>query len=54
MTRLHPPRMTIPAAFGVAHCAWWIALREGPENDSPQSPAIPIGPVSFVEPGDDR
>jgi len=52
MMRLHPPRMTIPAAFGVADCAWWNALHEGPENDGPQSPAI--GPVSFVEPGDDR
>lgn len=30
---------------GLADCEWWVAVHEGPENTSPQSPAIAIGPV---------
>lgn len=32
---------------GVADCEWWVAVHEGPENISPQTPAIAIGPVEF-------
>ncbi len=32
---------------GVADCAWWVAVHEGAENASPQTPAIAIGPVQF-------
>lgn len=42
----------IPSA-GVADCAWWVAVHEGPENVSPQTPAIAIGSVDFVDPGHD-
>jgi len=38
---------------GVADCEWWVAVHEGPENASPQTPAIAIGAVRFVEAGDD-
>lgn len=37
---------------GVADCEWWVAVHEGPANTSPQTPAITIGPVVFVEAGD--
>ena len=37
---------------GIADCEWWVAFHEGPANASPQTPAIAIGPVRFVEPGE--
>lgn len=30
---------------GLADCEWWVAFHEGPENTSPQTPAIAVGPV---------
>ena len=30
---------------GLTDCAWWIAVHEGPENTSPQTPAVAIAPV---------
>ena len=36
----------IPADMhGLNDCGWWIAVHEGPENTSPQSPAVAVGPV---------
>ena len=29
----------------VENCDWWVAFHEGPENRSPQSPAVAVGPV---------
>ncbi len=37
----------------VADCEWWVAVHEGPENASPQTPAIAVGPVDFLEPDND-
>lgn len=34
---------------GLADCAWWVAVHEGPVNASPQTPAIAVGPVRFVD-----
>lgn len=36
---------------GVDDCEWWVAIHEGPENATPQTPAIAIGAVRFVELG---
>lgn len=36
---------------GIDDCEWWVAVHEGFENTDPQSKAIAIGPVLFVEPG---
>lgn len=36
---------------GVDDCEWWVAIHEGPENATPQTPAIAIGALRFVEPG---
>ena len=33
----------------IADCGWWIAVHEGPTNASPQTPAIAVGPVRFVD-----
>ena len=30
---------------GLADCEWWVAVHEGAENASPQTPAIAVGPV---------
>ena len=32
---------------GLADCSWWVAVHEGPENASPQTPAVAVGPVIF-------
>lgn len=34
---------------GLADCDWWVAVHEGPANASPQTPAIAVGPVRFVD-----
>lgn len=34
---------------GLADCDWWVAVHEGPENASPQTAAIAVGPVRFVD-----
>lgn len=39
---------------GVADCEWWVAVHEGPENASPQTPAVAIGAVRFVDAVDDH
>jgi len=36
---------------GVDDCEWWVAIHEGPENATPQTPAIAIGALRFVAPG---
>lgn len=36
------------STVGLADCDWWVAVHAGPENASPQSPAIAVGPVRFV------
>lgn len=33
---------------GLADCAWWVAVHEGPANATPQTPAVAVGPVRFV------
>lgn len=39
----------IPADMhGLNDCGWWIAVHEGPENTSPQSPAVAVGAV-FID-----
>ncbi len=35
----------------IVDCEWWVAVHEGPANASPQTPAIAIGAVRFLEPG---
>lgn len=30
---------------GLADCEWWVAVHEGAENTSPQTPALAVGPV---------
>lgn len=30
---------------GLVDCEWWVAFHEGPENTSPQTPALAVGPV---------
>lgn len=42
------------SSSGVDDCEWWVAVHEGAENASPQTPAIAIGPVTFVEAGHDH
>ena len=37
------------STVGLADCAWWVAVHEGPANASPQTPAIAVGPVRFVD-----
>lgn len=32
-----------------ADCDWWVAVHEGPANATPQTPAIAVGPVRFVD-----
>ena len=34
---------------GLADCDWWVAVHEGQANASPQTPAIAVGPVRFVD-----
>lgn len=34
---------------GLKDCEWWVAVHEGSENTSPQSPAVAIGPVRFED-----
>ncbi len=34
---------------GLADCDWWVAAHEGPANATPQTPAIAVGPVRFVD-----
>lgn len=34
---------------GLADCDWWVAVHEGPANATPQTPAIAVGPVRFVD-----
>lgn len=34
---------------GLADCDWWVAVHEGPANASPQTAAIAVGPVRFVD-----
>lgn len=34
---------------GLADCEWWVAFHEGPENTSPQTPALAVGPVIIKE-----
>lgn len=29
----------------IADCEWWVAVHEGAENASPQTPALAVGPV---------
>ena len=36
------------STVGLADCAWWVAVHEGPANATPQTPAIAVGPVRFV------
>lgn len=37
------------STVGLADCDWWVAVHEGPANAMPQTPAIAIGPVRFVD-----
>lgn len=37
------------STVGIADCDWWVAVHEGPANASPQTPAIAVGPVRFVD-----
>ena len=37
------------STVGLADCAWWVAVHEGPANESPQTPAIAVGPVRFMD-----
>lgn len=40
----------IPASLtGLVDCSWWLAVHEGPENTSPQTPALVVGPVITQE-----
>lgn len=43
-------RTDIPASLtGLVDCSWWVAVHEGPENTSPQTPALVVGPVITQE-----
>lgn len=43
-------RTDIPATLtGLVDCSWWVAVHEGPENTSPQTPALVVGPVLTQE-----
>lgn len=37
------------STVGLADCDWWVAVHEGPANATPQTPAIAVGPVRFVD-----
>ena len=37
------------STVGVEDCEWWVAVHEGPANATPQTPAIAVGPVRFVD-----
>ncbi|GAC1676541.1 MAG: hypothetical protein NVS9B8_18120 [Candidatus Limnocylindrales bacterium] len=37
------------STVGIADCEWWVAVHEGPANASPQTPAIAVGPVRFLD-----
>lgn len=43
-------RTDIPASLsGLVDCSWWVAVHQGPENTSPQTPALAVGPVITKE-----
>lgn len=44
-------RTVLPEAelSGLADGDWWVAVHEGPENTTPQTPAISVGPVLLAD-----
>lgn len=39
-------KTVIPESMdGLIDCEWWVAVHEGPENATPQTPAVAVGPV---------